>query len=297
MYASTSAPSFTTTFGRFARTRSNGAVNHSSRAALSMDDVRRIAPSVFAEQKHESRSDRYTYIPTSEILSSLVKEGFHPYSVMQGGSRDEEKRGFTKHLLRLRHETAVMQVGGTFNEIVLLNSHDGTSSYRLMAGMFRLVCSNGMVVAQSMIEDIRIPHKGDIAGQVIDGCCTLLEKLPEVSDSVREMSALRLTNGEQRAFATAALVARYGDDVAPVTPEQVLTIRRHDDAAPTIWNTLNTTQESLIRGGLSYAQRNQNGRVVARRRTREVGGIDQNTQVNRALWALAEEMKKLKTNA
>ena len=286
-----------TTINRFAmpRTRSNGAVNYSSRTPLELADVQRIAPSVFAEQKHESRSDRYTYIPTSEILGKLMAEGFRPFAVMQGGSRDEEKRGFTKHLLRLRHDSQEMQVGGTHNEIVLLNSHDGTSSYRLMAGVFRLVCGNGMVVAQSMIEDIRVPHKGDIAGQVIDGCVTLLEKLPEVSDSVREMDALRLTDGERRAFAVASLVARYGEGEAPVTPEQVLTVRRREDAAPTIWNTLNTAQESMIRGGLGYVQRDEAGRRKAYRRTREVAGIDQNTNINRALWALAEEMKKLKT--
>ena len=61
-----------------------------------------------------------------------------------------------------------------------------------------------------------------------------------------------------------------------------------------MWNTLNAVQENLVRGGLGYVQRNENGRLVARRRTREIGGIDQNTNINRALWALAEEMKKLK---
>lgn len=161
-----------------------------------------------------------------------------------------------------------------------------------MAGIFRLVCGNGLVVAQNMIEDIRVPHKGDITGQVIDGCVSLMEKLPEVNESVRSMASMQLTAGEQRAFATAALVARYEDKAAPVTPDQVLTLRRHEDAAPTIWNTLNTVQESLIRGGLRYVQRDDKGRRVARRQTREIGGIDQNTTVNRALWALAEEMKK-----
>ena len=296
MFQDTSAPSFVSTIRRFGK--SNGAINYTSkRGPIEMDHLRHIAPSVFAEQAHTSRSSAYSYIPTSELLTRLGTEGFRPYSVMQGGSRDEEKRGFTKHLLRLRHDSQELSVGGTHNEIILLNSHDGSSSYRLMGGVFRLVCGNGMVVAQSMIEDIRIPHKGDIGGLVIDGCCELMGKLPEVSESVREMSALRLTEGEQRAFATAALVARYDDQPAPITPDQVTTVRRHEDAAPTIWNTLNTAQESLIRGGLGYTQRDDNGRRIARRRTREVGGIDQNTHVNRALWALAEEMKKLKTNA
>ena len=282
---------------RFSRSRSNGAVNHTSRTGpLDLEQIRNLAPSVFAEQAHGSRSAAYSYIPTSEILSRLMREGFQPYSVMQGGSRDEEKRGFTKHLLRLRHASQTLTVGGTHNEIVLLNSHDGTSSYRLMAGVYRLVCSNGLVTAQSILEDIRVPHKGDIAGQVIDGCVTLLENLPAVSESIREMESLRLTEGERQAFAAAALVARYDDQPAPITPSQVLTVRRQADAAPTLWNTLNTAQESIIRGGLGYIQRDDSGRRIARRRTREIGGIDQNTSVNRALWALAEEMKRLKAN-
>lgn len=285
-----------TTIRQFARTRSNGAVNYTSRTPIELDQLRRIAPSVFAEQAHSSRSTSYCYIPTSEVLSSLMREGFRPYAVMQGGSRDDDKRGFTKHLLRLRHDSQLAQVGGNHNEIVLINSHDGTSAYRLMAGIFRLVCGNGMVVAESMLEDVRVPHKGgDVTGHVIDGCIQIMDRLPEVNDSVAQMTALRLTEGERRAFAAAALVARYDDKPAPVTPEQVLTLRRHDDAAPTVWNTLNTVQESLIRGGLRYVQRDDQGRRIARRQTREIGGIDQNTTVNRALWALAEEMKKLKT--
>jgi hypothetical protein len=286
------------TITRFARTRSNGAVNYTSRnGSIPFDQLRQIAPSVFAEQAHNSRSAAYKYIPTSEILAGLAREGFRPYAVMQGGSREEEKRGFTKHLIRLRHDSQPLEVGGTHNEIVLLNSHDGTSSYRLMAGVFRLICGNGMVVAQNLIDDIRIPHKGNIEGQVIEGCISILDRLPEVSESIREMDALRLTPGEQQAFARAALVARYDDPEkpAPVKAEQILTLRRHEDAAPTMWNTLNAVQENLVRGGLGYVQRNENGRLVARRRTREIGGIDQNTNINRALWALAEEMKKLKT--
>ena len=285
------------TITRFGRTRSNGAVNFTSRTgSIEPERLRQIAPSVFAEGAHGSRSAAYKYIPTSEILTGLAREGFRPYAVMQGGSREEEKRGFTKHLIRLRHDSQPLQVGGTHNEIVLLNSHDGTSSYRLMAGVFRLICGNGMVVAQNLIDDIRIPHKGNIEGQVIEGCISILDRLPEVSESVNEMAALRLTEGERQAFARAALVARYDDPEkpAPVKAEQILTLRRHEDAAPTMWNTLNAVQENLVRGGLGYVQRNENGRLVARRRTREIGGIDQNTNINRALWALAEEMKKLK---
>jgi hypothetical protein len=282
------------TISRFSR--SNGATNYTSRTGpIDREQLSRLAPSIFAESPHGSRSNKYAYIPTSAVLDRLESEGFRPYSVMQGGSRNEEKRGFTKHLLRLRHDSEKMEVGGTHNEIVLLNSHDGSSSYRLMAGVFRLVCGNGMVVAQNMIEDIRIPHKGDVAGLVLDGCISLLDQLPAVSESIREMESLTLSDPEIRAFGRAALLARYGDDPQPITPEQVTAPRRRDDAGQTVWQVLNSTQENMIRGGVSYIQRDDRGRRLARRETRPIQGVDQNTSLNRALWALAEEMKALKT--
>jgi hypothetical protein len=285
----------TTSIPRFARAASNGAISFTSRhGAIDTDHLRRLAPSIFAEDAHGSRSEKYAHIPTSAVLERLMSEGFRPYAVMQGGSRDAAKRAFTKHVIRLRHDSQELQVGGTHNEIVLLNSHDGSSSYRLMAGVFRLVCGNGMIVAQSMIEDIRISHKGDVAGLVLDGCIEIMERLPEVSESIREMSAINLSEAEQTAFARAALVARYDGEVAPVRVDQVLAPRRREDSASDLWQVLNRTQENIIRGGVTYMQRDGEGRPVARRRTREIKGVDQNTTVNRALWTLAEEMKAIK---
>ena len=276
--------------------KSNGALNFKSRQAIATDDLRRIAPSVFAEQAHDSRSDRYTYIPTENLLARLAEQGFRPYAVMQGGSRDEAKRGFTKHLLRFRHDSMTLVKGELHNEIVMLNSHDGTSSYQLSAGVYRCACENGLVVSQSLISEVRVPHKGDVIQNVIDGCCDLLESLPEVNDSVAQMSSLMLTEGEQRAFANAASVARYGEDPAPFDAEKLNLARRREDVGSDLWKTLNRTQESLIRGGVSYVQRNEKGQR-SRRRTREINGIDQNTNINRALWTLAEEMRKIKASA
>ena len=284
---------------KFSRSGSASLQSRSSEP-LDMEQIRRVTPSVFAEQAHGSRSGKYTYIPTSEILTSLAKEGFQPFSVVQGGSRDDEKKGFTKHLIRLRHESsmALTTVGQTANEIILLNSHDGTSSYQMMAGVFRLVCSNGMVVSDGAVQKVRVPHKGDIAGQVIDGCIEILKDLPAVTESVKEMQALEFSPEERQIFARAAHAARYDEPaLAPIQSHELLSTRRRDDAAPTIWNTLNTVQENVIRGGIRYVQRDEKGHRVARRETRPVGGIDQNTQLNRILWAVAEEMKALKAHA
>ena len=264
---------------------------------LTLDQIRHATPSVFAEQKHVSRSEKYSYIPTSAILERLAGEGFLPVATFQGGSRDDEKKGFTKHLIRLRHESLqLVTKDQIFSEIALLNSHDGTSSYRMMGGAFRLACLNGMVVSNGLLEEIRVPHKGDITGQVIDGCIDILSKMPEVSHSVREMENLTLSDEEQGIFARAALLVRYEDAaLSPVTAPQILAANRRNDSAPDLWSTLNRVQENIIRGGVTYTQRDNNGRRVAVRHTRPINGIDQNTSVNRALWQLAEEMKALKS--
>lgn len=286
---------FATTSTRIARFGSGGSRLRAAQP-LTDDQLRAVAPSIFAEGKHESRSNRYSYIPTSEVVSSLRREGFHPFSVNQGGSRDAEKRNFTKHMIRFRHESAMAAaVGDHFREIVLVNSHDGTSSYQLMAGIFRLVCSNGMVVGDGQIEMVRVKHTGNVIPEVIEGCQQILQKLPEVSETVREWSGLSLTAGEQTAFAAAALSARYETDAAPIQPDQIITPRRREDAAPTLWNTLNTVQENIVRGGVRYRHTDERGHIT-RRRTREINGIDQDVGINRALWVLAREMQKIKAS-
>lgn len=108
-----------------------------SHTPLSEDQMRAAAPSIFAQGKHASRSDRYTYIPTIDVLRGLCKEGFEPFMVAQGASRVEGKAEFTKHMIRMRHAGQV-QAKPEANEIILINSHDGASSYQMLAGMFRL---------------------------------------------------------------------------------------------------------------------------------------------------------------
>ena len=261
-------------------------------APLSEDQMRGAAPSVFAEGKHASRSERYTYIPTIDVLRGLRKEGFEPFMVAQGQSRVEGKAEFTKHMIRMRHAGQV-QTRPEANEIILINSHDGASSYQMLAGMLRFVCCNGLVVGK-VVEDIRIPHKGNIQGEVIEGAFRVLEQFETVEASAEGMKALTLKPEEETAFATAALALRFGERTEdqpppPITAEQLIEARRPEDLGHSLWTIFQRSQENIMRGG-------QPGRSVQGRRlhTRPVGSIDRGVSLNRALWVLAEEMRKLK---
>ena len=255
---------------------------------LSDEQIRTVAPSIFADAPHESRSERYAYIPTATVLTELRKEGFQPFMVTQTRVRDEDRRHFTKHMVRLRHAGQINAAEA--NEIILLNSHDGTSSYQLLAGMFRFVCKNGLVCSDT-VADVRVPHKGDVAGQVIEGAYEVLHGFDRALQSRESMRAVTLDAGESEVFARAALALKYDDPdkPAPITETQILMPRRVDDRRPDLWSVFNRTQENLIKGGLSG--RAANGR---RQRTRPVQGIDTNLRLNRALWLLADGMRQLK---
>ena len=255
---------------------------------LSDDQIRRVAPSLFADAPHDSRSERYAYIPTVAVLTELRKEGFQPFMVCQTRVRREDRRDFTKHLLRLRHASQIN--GAEANEIILLNSHDGTSSYQMLAGQFRFVCSNGLVCGDT-VADVRVPHKGDVAGQVIEGAFEVLHGFDRVKESRDLMRGITLDEGESQVFARAALALKYDDPAkpAPITESQILMPRRFDDRRPDLWSVFNRTQENLTKGGLSG--RAANGR---RQQTRPVQGIDSDIRLNRALWLLADGMRQLK---
>ncbi|MDF1896703.1 DUF932 domain-containing protein [Rahnella contaminans] len=255
---------------------------------LTNDELASVVPSVFSEEKHDSRSTRYTYIPTIQLLDSLRKEGFQPFFACQTRVRDEARKGHTKHMLRLRRENQI--TGSEVPEIILLNSHDGSSSYQMLPGIFRFVCANGMVCGEDFGE-VRVPHKGDVTGQVIEGAYEVLGIFDKVDEHMNIMKDIPLNRDEQDLFAQAALMYRYGeeDKKIPVTPASVLMPRRREDCQNDLWITFQRVQENMIRGGLTG--RNEKGK---RTTTRAINGIDGDVKLNRALWMIAEQFKKMK---
>lgn len=263
-----------------------------SEQALSDDQMRAVAPSVFAESKHASRSDKYEFIPTSQVLAGLRREGFQPFMVAQGATRVEGKAEFTKHMIRLRHE-GQGKVQGQANEIILINSHDGVSSYQLLAGVFRFVCCNGMVCGD-VSHDIRIPHKGQVQDDVINGACRIIQDFERVDGVIDAMRLTVLDAHEQYELSRSMLALRYGTNeegllTAPVAADAPLTRQRLEDLGSDLWATFNVLQENLVRGGLPG--RSRNGRRVT---TRPIVGIDSNLALNRGLWELAEAMLRQK---
>lgn len=260
-----------------------GAVNLIRRdRPLTRDELAHYVPSVFSEEKHESRSERYTWIPTITVLENLQSEGFQPFFACQTRVRDPSKREHTKHMLRLRRAGQI--TGKQVPEIILLNSHDGSSSYQMLPGLFRSVCQNGLICGESFGE-VRVPHKGNVVEKVIEGAYEVLGIFDRVEEKRDAMQSLILPPPAQQAMAKAALTYRFGEGHQPVTEAQILSPRRWQDESNDLWTTYQRIQENLIKGGLL-------GRTTKGKRahTRAVKGIDGDVKLNRALWVMAENM-------
>lgn len=194
---------------------------------LSNDQLKRFAPSIFALEPWQEQSEHYRFIPTIQVIDALRDSGFYPVKAQQSRSRVPGKQEFTKHLLRFRQD-GDYQVKDILPEIVLINSHDGTSSYQLSLGLFRLVCSNGLTVADSMLQSIRVTHRGLCQG-VIDASFEVIADAPKALDTVNRWRSIELSTPEQTAMAETAL-GLY-DSTIKVRPDQMLYARRKEDSA------------------------------------------------------------------
>ncbi|RLX12724.1 DUF932 domain-containing protein [Escherichia coli] len=274
---------------------------------LTHEELMHYVPGIFGEDRHTSRSERYTYIPTITVLESLQREGFQPFFACQTRVRDPGRREYTKHMLRLRRAGEIN--GEHVPEIILLNSHDGTSSYQMLPGYFRFVCQNGCVCGQSLGE-VRVPHRGNVVEKVIEGAYEVrgvFDRIEEKRDAMQslvlppparqalaqaaltyrygEMQSLVLPPPARQALAQAALTYRYGDEHQPVTTADILTPRRREDYGKDLWSAYQTIQENMLKGGISG--RSAKGKRI---HTRAIHNIDTDIKLNRALWVMAETL-------
>lgn len=261
------------------------------------DDIRRVAPSVFATRPWYAMSAKYAFIPTSEVVSKLRSEGFQAVRAEQSRARIEGKGCYTKHMLRFRDmrrgdAPITSQLGTLYPEIVLTNSHDGASAYRLDAGLFRVVCMNGMVVGCTVGDQIAIHHKGGAAG-VIEATYEVVNRFPSMIREVGVFQRTQLTPEQSLAFADAALDLKFDseEDRPTHAAANLIAPVRAADRGGTLWNALNVIQEKMIGGvGTRLGRNPRTGRRVTMRGTT---GISEANRMNKALWTLARKMSEL----
>lgn len=254
--------------------------------ALSNDAILGRAPSVFATKAGPGASDRYQFVSTIEVVDTMRSAGFHVVNASQSKSKTEDGRMFTRHALRLVHEDymgGVSKVGDVVPQVVMTNSHNRTSAYALSAGLYRLVCMNGMMTPAAAFANIRVLHNDrEMQKHVIEGIAAIRE-LSEATalPTIAKMQQLELSDSQVLQFAQAATLFKFGEVKADHT-EGMLQVRRPEDEGRSLWTVLNRVQENAVRGG--YMARDAANRNVT---VRGIQSVDRDLDFNANLWSLA----------
>lgn len=257
-----------------------------SNTPLTLDEIRIHAPSVFATAPHQSRTSRYGFIPTANILRALMDRGFNIHGVAQRRTRTPDRRHTTLHRVVLRHESSLGTEEPEVPQIVLMNDHMGLSCFHMFAGLFRFVCANGLIVGQTC-SSISIPHSKNAVSRVIDGVYEIVETFDKIRERRKAMQEVELTEKQQNEFARRAAVLRYPNN-PPFDPKELLVARRPEDEGPSLWSVFNRVQENLTKGGILLTAPTGKRRT----RTRALTSLALDTKMNRGLWDLAEDMLK-----
>ena len=266
----------------------NTASHYGISRPLTIAELVERAPAIAATEPSTTVSSRYRFISTQHVLEALISNGLRPYAVQQSRSNKEHGITYAKHLIRFRAaETEFCKVGDNFPELVILNSHNGLSSYRIYVGVFRLICTNGLIVSDGTVISENIRHTHDVIQEVIAATGRAVQRFPSVADTITQWQGIHLTMTQQRNLALSALGLRWDVGQSPILPEALLVPRRYDDHGDDLWRIYNRIQENLERGGIRYSKELTTRDIPRRNTTRRITGIDAKVRLNTKLWQLA----------
>ena len=280
-----------------------GATLNRPQTFLTLGQAIQRAPSLTATKAHDSRSDKYSFISTADVLDELIGKGYRIASVQTSRVATPDKHGFERHQLRLQMNDA-QRVGDVVEQMLLSNAHDGSAAFRMEGGLHKFLCSNGLTVAVGNTCQLSVPHRGnEVLQRIMEGTQEVFTVARQGALMSQEWGKLSLSPQERVIFAETALELRYPHDevldedgnvinvkaTAPVSAEALLRPKRWGDKGDDLFTTFNVVQEHLIKGGAQGARKN--GR---RQSVRAVNGIDTGDRLNRGLWLLANKMAELR---
>ena len=257
---------------------------------LSNDQIIEMAPAAGAQEPIDGVSSRYSFVPTVTAIDLLRDAGWQPISVSQSGVRKQEREGYQKHLIRFAQRDLIMRDERI--DLLLFNSHDRGCSFRLMAGIWRFACSNGLVVGDEYA-NFRHKHIGFNPDDFMQSAVQIAGSAGEIANQMDDFKQIELVPAAQGIFAEAAHNLVYDKpEEAPIQPNDLLETRRNEDRGDDVWTTYNRLQENIISGGIKGIKIGDNGRR-RRVKTRPVKALDKNLKLNQALWVVTQKMAEL----
>jgi len=259
---------------------------------LTNKELKEIAPSLFTQQPHHEVSDRYHFIPTIDVVEQLRDKNWYPVSVNEAGVRDLDKDGFQSHYVRFQSFTDLINPSTNVVELLLFNSHDRSKSFTISAGIYRYVCSNGLVIADSVFDSYKIKHLGDRENDVENAVARIAEVKPKLLEKVNRFENIILNKQEKKAFLQSAIPLRFPQHLELDNPNDLLEPLRSEDMKDDLYTTLNILQEQFLSKATKIKGYNKD---TGRRFTsKEITSISKDVEINKGLWDIAERVASIK---
>jgi len=197
--------------------------------------------------------------------------------------------GYQKHLVKFRHFDDLLNPKENAVELLLFNSHDRSTAFSISVGIYRFVCANGLVIADSVFESYKIKHLGDRDNDVLMAINNITAFKPQLEAKIHTLEAIRLSNAEKVSFAKSALPLRF-DEHLEVDHNDLLVPHRIEDEHNDLYTILNVIQENMLRGNISGVNKETGRRFTSR----EITSIGKDVDVNQGLWNIAERIASIK---
>ena len=247
------------------------------------------APCVFNEKPSNEVSKHYTHIPTSKVINDMRTLGWDVVDAKEVKARKNSTKGFQKHLVVFRNpEVQIDGKGGdtVFPQVLLTNSHDGKNAFTFTAGLFRMICSNGLVISTQEFGSVKVRHMGYNFEKIQETIKEIVDQLPLTVESMNKMKATELNQEKALDFAKKALNTRFSDKELSrikIDVQELLHPVRKEDEGKDLWSIFNVVQEKIIEGDFEYQAAGKS------RKAREIKNFKQDINVNEKLFDLALE--------
>ena len=260
------------------------------RETLTMSDIKTICPAVSTPspspelRKKLGITDRYVHVPTTQVIEDIQKLGWNPIQACQVNAR--KRKGYQRHMIKFVNPDFIVEGRDEYPELLLSNSHDGTTSFTLDVGIFRLVCSNGMVIKTQDFGSMKVRHYGYDFEAIKSAVTELMQSIPGYLKQVEEMKQQKLEKDQMLDFARKAAMLRFAktneesiEKIVDLT--DFLESTRKEDDGDGLWEVFNRIQEKVVNGKFQYAFGKKE------RKARPVKGFKQQVKLNQDLWELA----------
>jgi hypothetical protein len=255
---------------------------------LTMGQILTMAPQVFAKTARPGVSAKYSFLPTSRIIEDMDRLGWKVSAAKSGKYRSSANQDYGNHFVAFFHpEIFIKDAQGeieAYPQVVVFNSHTGRGSFRFEMGIFRLVCSNGMVIKSSDMGSFQLKHTGYSFEELQVLINAAVERMPEIAGKINSFGQRLMSATEQRAFAKSAFALRSDRQLTENELVDFLAPRRREDEGDSLWLVLNRIQESVIKGGSLAEPKVKKGKKAFK----GIKNIHRDFKINQQLWEMAE---------